>query len=89
MAVHKAVGQALKARGDHKGMADWFSEAWDAHPKTPAREIPAENWGEYMEAGLKEFGETVVKPYEEALVALGRSTEAHEIERTFRAMTTR
>lgn len=87
--VHKAVAQALKARGDFRGMVDWFSLVWEVHPKTPGRDVTQVNWDEYKKTFLKKFEESVVKPFEEALVSLGRSEEAREVERTFRAMSTR
>jgi len=87
--VHRAVGQALRARGDRKGMVEWYTWAWEAQPRTPATELSQDEWDGYLQKSLKEFGEAVVKPLEEALVALGRSGEARDVERTFRTMTTR
>ena len=89
MEVHKAVGQALKARGDLKGAVDWLLDAWEVQPKTPAAEITQENWDGFARGFLKDLGEAVVKPLEEDLVSLGRAEEARDIERTFKSMSAR
>lgn len=87
--VHKAVAQALRARGDLKGLSEWLWEAWEAMPRTPAADYTEENWNGFARESLKDLGEAVVKPLEEVLTALGRSTEAREVERTFRTLSVR